>query len=105
MRKQWLSGKRSTRHKCAEQGLAEASKVLHSDPTTMLHDKEHGLERQYADNLWYRGLTYPTQVTAVNIDAPTQHQFDLPFQRRASRDTVKSLDGARKWQSKLTGAM
>eukprot|EP00965_Chrysotila_dentata_P130006 4297086-Pleurochrysis_carterae.AAC.2 len=44
-------------------------------------------------------------MTCINIDAPTQHQFDIPCQRRQSRDTVKSLDGARKWQSKVTGAM
>eukprot|EP00965_Chrysotila_dentata_P065302 2163938-Pleurochrysis_carterae.AAC.1 len=37
--------------------------------------------------------------------APTQHQFKLPFQRRKLRDIVKLLDGARKWQSKVTGAM
>eukprot|EP00965_Chrysotila_dentata_P172957 5708166-Pleurochrysis_carterae.AAC.1 len=37
--------------------------------------------------------------------APTQHQFDIPFQRRKPRNVVKSLDGVRKWQSKITGAM
>eukprot|EP00965_Chrysotila_dentata_P176039 5812174-Pleurochrysis_carterae.AAC.1 len=70
-----------------------------------MHDAEHRGEREYADNFWFRGQTYPKQCTAVNIDAPTQHQFDCPFQRRNTRDAVKSLDGHRKWQSKVTGAM
>eukprot|EP00965_Chrysotila_dentata_P030267 1007121-Pleurochrysis_carterae.AAC.1 len=44
-------------------------------------------------------------MTCINIDAPSQHQFDLPSQRRASRNVVKALDGKSKWQSKVTGVM
>eukprot|EP00965_Chrysotila_dentata_P107895 3563831-Pleurochrysis_carterae.AAC.1 len=68
------------------------------------HDKEHRTERQYFSDACYQGDTYPAHWTTVNIDAPTLHPFDIPFQRRKSRDAVKSLGGARKWQSKLTGA-
>eukprot|EP00965_Chrysotila_dentata_P261906 6214404-Pleurochrysis_carterae.AAC.2 len=70
-----------------------------------LHDAEHRKEREYFDDAWYQGETYPDRLTCINIDAPTQHQFDLPCQLRQSRDVVKGLDGARKWQSKVTGAM
>eukprot|EP00965_Chrysotila_dentata_P101600 3354534-Pleurochrysis_carterae.AAC.1 len=69
------------------------------------HKAEHRGKRQYFDNAYFRGETYPKRVTCINIDAPTQHQFDIPSQRRQSCDVVKSLDGARKWQSKVTGAM
>eukprot|EP00965_Chrysotila_dentata_P085906 2834464-Pleurochrysis_carterae.AAC.1 len=70
-----------------------------------LHELAHRTERLYSKNFWFRGESYPAQVTAINIDAPTQHQSDCPFQRRNVRDVVKSLDGRRKWQSKVTGAM
>jgi hypothetical protein len=43
-------------------------------------------------------------MTCIRVDAPTQHQFDLPRQRKISRDIVKSLDGATRWASKITGA-
>ena len=39
------------------------------------------------------------------MDAPTETQFDLPVQKRNSRDSVKALDGAKKWASKITGLM
>ena len=39
------------------------------------------------------------------MDAPTETQFDVPVQSRAARDGVKSLDGAQKWQSKITGVL
>eukprot|EP00965_Chrysotila_dentata_P247511 6207794-Pleurochrysis_carterae.AAC.1 len=70
-----------------------------------VHHHEHTTERGYFDSAWYRSETYPKQMSCINIDTPTQHQVDIPFQRRKSRDTVKSLDGARKWQSKVKGAM
>lgn len=69
-----------------------------------MHTEEHMGERRYAEDAWFRGETYPSRVTCIRIDAPTQHQFDLPRQRRISRDIVKSLDGARRWVSKITGA-
>lgn len=39
------------------------------------------------------------------MDAPTERQFDVPVQQRKARDVTKSLDGARKWSSKITGLM
>ncbi|KAL1521156.1 hypothetical protein AB1Y20_022709 [Prymnesium parvum] len=69
-----------------------------------MHTEEHMGERRYAEDAWFRGETYPERMTCVRIDAPTQHQFDLPRQRRISRDMVKSLDGAKRWSSKITGA-
>ena len=73
------------------------------DAKEAAHAEEHMGERRYAENAWYQGETYPTRMTTIRIDAPTQHQFDLPRQRKISRDIVKSLDQAR-WASKITGA-
>eukprot|EP00965_Chrysotila_dentata_P255041 6212080-Pleurochrysis_carterae.AAC.1 len=84
-----------------EEAVAERKRLVEAQAK---HDIEHRTEREYADNFFFRGETYPQQVTAVNIDAPTQWQFDIPTQRRCDRDPVKSLDTARKWQSKVTGA-
>eukprot|EP00965_Chrysotila_dentata_P059116 1962209-Pleurochrysis_carterae.AAC.2 len=47
----------------------------------------------------------PEFVTALNIDAPTQNQFDIPVQNRVARDVVKSLESQPKWASKITGVM
>ena len=69
-----------------------------------IHDAEHQGERRYSEDAWYQGETYPERMTTIRIDAPTQHQFDLPRQRKVSRDIVKSLDGASRWASKITGA-
>ena len=67
------------------------------------HQVEHSGERKYAEDFWYRGETCPSQVTCMRIDAPTQHQFDLPRQRKIARDVVKSVDGNARWSSKITG--
>lgn len=39
------------------------------------------------------------------MDAPTETQFDVPVQQRLAYDPVKSLEGAKKWSSKITGLM
>lgn len=39
------------------------------------------------------------------MDAPTEYQFDVPVQTRKCHDGVKSLAGAEKWKSKMTGVM
>ena len=39
------------------------------------------------------------------MDAPTQDQFDLPVQPRSYRDSVKSVEGMKKWASKIHGVM
>lgn len=68
------------------------------------HQMEHTGERKYAETAWFQGETYPKRMTTIRIDAPTQHQFDLPRQRKIARDVVKTLDGAKRWSSKITGA-
>lgn len=70
----------------------------------VMYTAEHMGERRYAEDAWFRGETYPSRIICIRIDAPIQHQFDLPRQRRVSRDIVKSLDGAKRWSSKITGA-
>eukprot|EP00965_Chrysotila_dentata_P256051 6212419-Pleurochrysis_carterae.AAC.2 len=79
--------------------------VLRALTAYSVHEREHRKERQYFNHAWYCGETYPSRLTWVNIDAPTQHQFDLSCQRRVGRDVVTTLDGKHKWQSKMTGAM
>lgn len=74
------------------------------DELEAAHTDEHMGERQYAEDAWYQGETRPSKMTTIRIDAPTQHQFDLPRQRRVARDAVKALEGARKWSSKISGA-
>ena len=54
---------------------------------------------------WNAGEQRPDRVTALSMDAPTETQFDVPVQKRQSRDPVKALDGAKKWSSKITGLM
>ena len=75
------------------------------DEQQAIHDKEHRGERQYGDDIWYKSETYPDRVTALNMDAPTQDEFDVPVQPRKFRDAVKALDKQPKWASKITGVM
>lgn len=70
-----------------------------------LHDEEHMAERHYADDIWFKGEHFPRRVTAFNMDAPTETQFDVPVQNRRARDVVKSLEGAPRWSSKLMGLL
>ena len=46
------------------------------------HDKDHQTERKYAEDIWFKAETYPDRITALNMDAPTESQFDVPVQRR-----------------------
>ena len=69
-----------------------------------VHDEEHRGERKYSEDAWFQGETNPDRMTTIRLDAPTQHQFDLPRPRKIARDVVKSLDGAQRWSSKITGA-
>ena len=68
------------------------------------HGFEHKGERRYAEDCWFQGETYSHRMTTIRIDAPTQHQFELPRQKKVARDVVKSLDNAQRWSSKITGA-
>ena len=58
-----------------------------------------------AEDWWLKGQTTPGLVTAFSMDAPTEKQFDVPVQQRTARDTVKALEGAKRWSSKITGLM
>lgn len=69
------------------------------------HAAFHVTERHYYDDAVARATHMPHDVTTITIDAPTRHQFDLPSQARARRDTVKRLDGSTRWQSKLEGVL
>lgn len=75
------------------------------DEEQAAHNKDHRGEREYAKDLWYKGVHYPERVTALNMDAPTEYQFDVPVQTRKCHDGVKSLAGAEKWKSKMTGVL
>ena len=70
-----------------------------------LHDAYHQGEREYAEDFWFKGEEQPEKITAMTMDAPTETQFDIPVQQRTSHDPVKSLESARKWQSKIMGLM
>lgn len=83
---------------------AAIARRLALDEANHVHNEEHMGERRYAEAAWFRGETYPKSMTCLRIDAPTQHQFDLPRQRKIARDVVKTLDGIRRWMSKITGA-
>lgn len=75
------------------------------DEQVAAHAAFHVTERHYYDDAVARATHVPTDVTAITIDAPTRHQFDLPSQARARRDTVKRLDNTSRWQSKLEGVL
>ncbi|KAL3894263.1 MAG: hypothetical protein SGPRY_013857, partial [Prymnesium sp.] len=65
----------------------------------------HTTERRYYDDSMALATYHAELMTCITIDAPTQHQFDLPSQARWKRDTSKKLDGARRWQSKVEGVL
>ena len=47
---------------------------------------------------------YPERVTALNMDAPTERQLDVPTQNRKSFDTCKSLE-QKKWETHMMGVL
>ena len=69
------------------------------------HDAEHLGERDYAEDWWLKAGDRPDLLTCASMDAPTETQFDVPMQRRTAHDVVKSLEGAKKWSSKIMGLM
>lgn len=75
------------------------------DADAELHADFHIRERQYYDDAVCKATYHPSRVTCITIDAPTAHQFDLPSQARAKRDTSKRLDGTCRWQSKVEGVI
>lgn len=77
------------------------AKVQQYDAEWEQHDAEHKGERAYAEDIWLRSEYHPRRVTAFNMDAPTETQFDIPVQNRLARDVVKSLEDAPRWSSKI----
>lgn len=75
------------------------------DEQQAAHDVDHRTERAYAEDMWYKAEHYPERFTALNMDAPTEYQFDVPVQTRKCHDGVKSLAGADKWRSKMMGVL
>ena len=69
------------------------------------HDADKDGERAYAEDTWFKGEHFPERVTALNMDAPTERQFDVPMQKRKSHDGMKSLASAPKWRNKMTGVL
>lgn len=65
----------------------------------------HTMEREYYDTAVHTATHSPHLVTCFTIDAPTQHQFDLPSQPRWKRDVAKRLDGINRWQSKVEAVL
>ena len=68
------------------------------------HARVHDASRKVFDNATYQAEHRPDLVTMINIDAPTKRQFDLPRQPK-NRDVAKGLEGEKRWESKVTGAM
>ena len=76
-----------------------------ADAKQAVHDSEHAGEREYAEDIWAKAEVGPELTTAMNMDAPTVSQFDIPVQKRAARDVTKRLEMMQKWGSKVTGVM
>ena len=54
------------------------------------HKSEHRGERDYAEDLWLKGERYPSLVTCMSMDAPTETQFDVPVQKRTAKDPQRA---------------
>jgi len=86
-------------------GLDEPAKVAEIEAEEAAHTVFHTTEREYYNRAVEAATYHPEKVTTITIDAPTRHQFDLPSQARAKRDTAKKLDGKNRWESKLEGVL
>lgn len=83
----------------------DSERLAELDVQAEEHHLFHTTEREYYDNAVLTATHSPQLVTCLTIDAPTQHQFDLPSQARWKRDTSKKLDGTNRWQSKIEAAL
>lgn len=86
-------------------GLEEPELLAALNAEEAAHHIFHTTEREYYDSAVTAATYQPDKVTTLTIDAPTRHQFDLPSQARAKRDTAKKLDGKNRWESKLEGVL
>ena len=84
---------------------AEASRLRRElDEDRREHFRVHDASRKVFDDATYQAEHRPDLVTMINIDAPTKRQFDLPRHPK-NRDVPKGLEGEKRWESKVTGAM
>lgn len=83
----------------------DPDRLAELDEQAELHLEFHTRERAYYDDAVLTATQSPHLVTTFTIDAPTQHQFDLPCQARWKRDVAKRLDGASRWQSKVEAVL
>ena len=90
---------------CGRHDQAAKDNLERIDREQKQHDSEHLGERDYAEDIWIKSEHQSSQLTAFSMDAPTEHQFDVPVQQRCAYDPVKSLESAKKWSSKITGLM
>ena len=98
-----IESRRDALEERRDEAAVELKKDLDIDQAE--HDLDHRGERDYASDIWSKAESFPERVTALNFDAPTEEEFDVPVQRRMNRDVVKSLEGMRKWSSKIMGVM
>lgn len=63
------------------------------------HEAFKDTEIEFFNDASFKANHYPEELTTLNIDAPTAHQFDLP---RMQGDTPKRLEGVSRWKSKVT---
>ena len=49
------------------------------------HDWEHTGVREYAEDIWAKAKLNLELITAMNMDALTVSQFDIPVQKRVAR--------------------
>lgn len=98
-----LNSERASLEGLVDPSSIEARKEIEAKQAA--HTAFHLTERRYYEDASTRAFYVPCDVTTLTIDAPTVHQFDLPSQARAKRDTVKRLDGTARWKSKLEGVL
>lgn len=94
--------------RAAIEGLADAASVEQRkkiEAREAAHAGFHTKERKYYDDAVTKAKLCPLDLTTITIDAPTTHQFNLPNQPRARRDTAKKVEGVERWKSKLEGVL
>ena len=69
------------------------------------HKQIYGASYDNFDDARHAAEHRPSRVTVLNVDSPTKNQMDLPRRNVTAYDSVKSLVGALKWSSKMTGCV
>lgn len=94
--------------RAALEGLVDAESTVERrkiEEREAAHQAFHSRERRYYNDAVARATASPLDLTTITIDAPTTHQFNLPNQPRARRDTAKKVEGTERWKSKLEGVL